>query len=126
VLNTYLLAAAGVVLLVAAAVIASIMLVVVRERVAEIGLRKAMGATASNISQQFLIEATAVTFVSGILGVGLGLAAANIVSRFIDVPVVVTAGSIALGLVAAIIVGIASGIVPARRAAQLDPVEALR
>ena len=126
VLNNYLLAAAGVVLLVAAAVIASIMLVVVRERVAEIGLRKAVGATASNISQQFLIEAIAVTFVSGILGVGLGLAAANVISRFIDVPVVVTAGSIALGLAASIIVGIASGIIPARRAAQLDPVEALR
>jgi len=126
VLNTYLLAAAGVVLLVAAAVIASIMLVVVRERVAEIGLRKAVGATADNISQQFLIEAIAVTFVSGILGVGLGLAAANIISRFIDVPVVVTANSVALGLAAAIIVGVASGIIPARRAARLDPVEALR
>jgi len=126
VLNVYLLAAAGVVLLVAAVVIASIMLVVVRERVAEIGLRKAVGATGKNISFQFLIEAVGLTLASGLLGVGLGLVAANIISRFIDVPVIVTSGSITLGLAAAIIVGIVSGIVPARRAARLDPVEALR
>ena len=126
VMNVYLLAAAGVVLLVAAVVIASIMLVVVRERVAEIGLRKAVGATGKNISFQFLVEAVGVTLASGILGVGLGLAAANIIARFIDVPVIVTSGSVTLGLLAAIVVGIVSGIVPARRAARLDPVEALR
>ena len=126
VMNVYLLAAAGVVLLVAAVVIASIMLVVVRERVAEIGLRKAVGATGKNINFQFLVEAVGVTLASGILGVGLGLAAANIIARFIDVPVIVTSGSVTLGLLAAIVVGIVSGIVPARRAARLDPVEALR
>ena len=126
VMNVYLLAAAGVVLLVAAVVIASIMLVVVRERVAEIGLRKAVGATGKNISFQFLVEAVGVTLASGILGVGLGLAAASIIARFIDVPVIVTSGSVTLGLLAAIVVGIVSGIVPARRAARLDPVEALR
>ena len=126
VMNAYLLAAAGVVLLVAAVVIASIMLVVVRERVAEIGVRKAVGATEKNISFQFLVEAVGVTLASGILGVGLGLAAANIIARFIDVPVIVTSGSVTLGLLAAIVVGIVSGIVPARRAARLDPVEALR
>ena len=102
------------------------MLVVVRERVAEIGVRKAVGATEKNISFQFLVEAVGVTLASGILGVGLGLAAANIIARFIDVPVIVTSGSVTLGLLAAIVVGIVSGIVPARRAARLDPVEALR
>ena len=66
------------------------------------------------------------TLASGLVGVGLGLASANIISRFIDVPVIVTSGSITLGLTAAIVVGIVSGIVPARRAARLDPVEALR
>ncbi len=126
VLNVYLLAAVGVVLLVAAVVIASIMLVVVRERVAEIGLRKAVGATGKHISFQFLIETVGLTLASGLLGVGLGLAAANIISRFMEVPVMVTGGSIILGLAAAIVVGVASGIVPARRAARLDPVEALR
>ena len=66
-LNVYMMAAAAVVLLVAAIVIASIMLVVVRERVAEIGLRKALGATEQNIGFQFLIEVMAVTLVSGLL-----------------------------------------------------------
>jgi putative ABC transport system permease protein len=126
VLNVYMVAAAGVVLLVAAIVIASIMLVVVRERVAEIGLRKALGATEQNIGFQFLIEVVSVTLVSGLLGVGLGLGAANLVSLFTGMPVIVTTDSIALGLGAAALVGIASGIAPARKAARLDPVEALR
>lgn len=126
VLNVYMVAAAGVVLLVAAIVIASIMLVVVRERVAEIGLRKALGATEQNIGFQFLAEVVSVTLVSGLLGIGLGLGAANLVSMFTGLPVVVTTNSVLLGLVAAVLVGIASGIAPARKAARLDPVEALR
>jgi putative ABC transport system permease protein len=126
VLNVYMVAAAAVVLLVAAIVIASIMLVVVRERVAEIGLRKALGATEQNISFQFLTEVVAVTVVSGVLGIGLGLGAANLVSMHIDMPVVVTAPSILMGLLAALLVGIGSGIAPARKAARLNPVEALR
>jgi putative ABC transport system permease protein len=115
-----------VVLLVAAIVIASIMLVVVRERVAEIGLRKALGATEQNIGFQFLVEVVSVTLVSGLLGIGLGLGAANLVSMFIGLPVIVTTSSVVLGLGAAVVVGIASGIAPARKAARLDPVEALR
>jgi putative ABC transport system permease protein len=107
-------------------VIASIMLVVVRERVAEIGLRKALGATENNISFQFLAEAVVVSLISGVLGIGLGLTVAGLVSTHIDMPVIVTTNSVVLGLAAAVMVGIAAGIAPARRAARLDPVEALR
>lgn len=126
VLNVYMVAAAAVVLLVAAIVIASIMLVVVRERVAEIGLRKALGATGQNISFQFFTEVVVVTLVSGLLGIGLGLGAANLASTFMGLPVIVTPDSVMLGLAAAVLVGVAAGIVPARKAARLDPVEALR
>jgi putative ABC transport system permease protein len=126
VLNVYMLVAAAVVLLVAAIVIASIMLVVVRERVAEIGLRKALGATGQDIGFQFLAEVVAVTLVSGLLGVGLGLGVASLVSMHMDIPVMVSMSSVSLGLGAAALVGIVSGIMPARKAASLDPVEALR
>ena len=126
ILTVYMMAAAAVVLLVAAIVIASIMLVVVRERIAEIGLRKALGATAQNINFQFFAEVVVITLVSGVLGIGLGLSAANLVSMYIDVPVIITPPAVLLGLGAALLVGIASGILPARKAANLDPVEALR
>lgn len=126
ILNVYMVVAGSVVLLVAAIVIASIMLVVVRERVAEIGLRKALGATEQNIGFQFLTEVVAVTLLSGLLGIGLGMGVAKLVSLFIGLPVVVTASSVLLGVLAAVLVGIASGIAPARKAARLDPVEALR
>jgi putative ABC transport system permease protein len=126
VLTVYMAVAAGVVLLVAAIVIASIMLVVVRECTAEIGLRKALGATGQNIGFQFLVEVTLVTLVSGLLGIGLGLGVANLVSMHIDIPVIVSMNSVALGLTAAMLVGTVSGIAPARRAARSDPVEALR
>jgi len=126
ILTVYMMAAAAVVLLVAAIVIASIMLVVVRERVAEIGLRKALGATAQNISFQFLVEVVAVSLVSGVLGMGLGLGLASLASTHIDMPVIVTLPAVLLCLGSALLVGIVSGIAPARKAANLDPVEALR
>ena len=95
VLKLYLMLAAGVVLLVAAAVISSIMLVVVRERVPEIGLRKAVGATPQAISFQFLIEAVGVTLVAGLLGIAVGIIAAKVISPLIDVPVVLNNSIIA-------------------------------
>jgi putative ABC transport system permease protein len=126
VLRTYLYAAAGIALLVAATVIASIMQIVVRERTGEIGLRKAVGATGQNISVQFLAETVSIAGVSGILGIVAGILAANLISYFIDVPVVMTKEMILVGLVSAVGVGIISGILPAQSAAKLDPVESLR
>ncbi len=126
VLKVFLPAAAGVALLVAAMVISSIMLIAVRERVAEVGLRKAVGATEGQISFQFLAEAVGVTLASGLLGLALGAAVVTAVAGRMQLPAAITADSIVLGLVAAIAVGIVSGFLPARRAARLDPIEALR
>jgi putative ABC transport system permease protein len=125
-INRYLLAATIAVLLVAAVVISSIMLVTVRERVAEIGLRKAIGATEQQIRMQFLAETAGVSLVSGLLGVLLGIGAAYLIGSQIDVPVVLSQASVGIAMLAAVAVGLASGFIPARRAAQLDPVEALK
>jgi putative ABC transport system permease protein len=125
-INRYLMAAAIAVLLVAGVVISSIMLVTVRERVAEIGLRKALGATEQQIKAQFLAESAGVSLASGALGVLLGIAAAYVIGSQIDVPVVLSQASVGIAMLAAVAVGIASGFIPARRAAQLDPVEALK
>jgi putative ABC transport system permease protein len=125
-LKVYVAIAAGVVLLVAAVVIASIMLVVVRERVAEVGLRKAVGATAGSIAAQFLWEATTVSLVSGLLGAAVGFGAAALFANLYAIPMEVQPLGIAVALGASVVVGILSGILPARRAARLDPIEVLR
>lgn len=125
-INRYLLVAAAAVLLVATAVIASIMLVMVRERVAEIGLRKALGATEEQIRNQFLAETAAVSLASGLLGVLLGVGAAYVIGSYMEIPVVLNTASVGIALLASFVVGVAAGVIPAHRAAQLDPVEALR
>jgi len=118
-------------LLVGAIGVMNIMLVIVGERRAEIGLRKAVGATSRAIFVQFLAEATAVCLLSGIAGAALGIALAQLVahlapaSPFASTPVldpktVVTVTS------ALVMVGIVAGVAPAWRAAQVPPAEALR
>jgi putative ABC transport system permease protein len=125
-INRYLMAAAIAVLLVAAVVISTIMMVTVRERVAEIGLRKAIGATEQQIRIQFLAETAAVSLVAGLFGVLLGVGAAYLIGSQIDVPVVLSQASVGIAMAAAVLVGLASGYIPAGRAAQLDPVVALK
>lgn len=126
VLKVYVPAAGGVILLVAAIVIASIMLLSVRSRTAEVGLRKAVGATERQIETQFLLEALGVSLVSGLVGLGLGVVAVSVVASRMGIPTVITTESVLFGLAAAVAVGALSGILPARRAARLDPVAALR
>jgi putative ABC transport system permease protein len=126
VLGRYLPAAAGIALLVAAIVIANIMLIAVKERVPEIGIRKAVGAGSGQINFQFLTETVVVALTAGVFGVGLGIMAAVVYGNISEAPMVVTIGSLALGLGAAVLVGILAGVMPARQASAMDPVSALR
>ncbi|NJO86603.1 MAG: FtsX-like permease family protein [Lewinella sp.] len=104
----------------------NIMLVSVTERTREIGVRKALGATSRNILVQFLVEATAICQLGGLLGILLGVLAGNIVILFTGGAFLVPWAWIVLALVVCTVVGLLSGIYPALRAAQLDPIESLR
>jgi putative ABC transport system permease protein len=106
--------------------IMNIMLVSVRERTREIGVRMAVGARRRDVLRQFLFEAVAVSLAGGAVGVGLGYGAAQLLARFGEWQTIVPSYAIALALGVSALIGIAFGVGPARRAARLDPVEALR
>jgi putative ABC transport system permease protein len=124
---------AGISLLVGGIGIMNIMLVSVTERTREIGIRKAVGATKHDIMGQFLAESVTISFVGGtigiILGIALGMALTLMARSFPDMgslPLVISATSIAIGFLFSVTVGIFFGMYPARKAARLDPVDALR
>jgi putative ABC transport system permease protein len=124
---TYLLAGiAGVSLVVGGIGIMNIMLVTVTERTREIGSRKALGATRGNILLQFLVESTTLCLFGGLLGLLLGASASSLLAKFAGWQTVVTPESAAAAFGFSAAVGIIFGIWPARRAAQLDPIDALR
>jgi len=125
--QTLLLAAVAIVSLVVGGIgIMNIMLVSVSERTREIGLRMAVGARSRDIQVQFLIEALTMAILGGIIGVCFGIGVSGLVSKLGNWPTVVTAFSVMLGLVSAAGTGVLFGYYPARRAAALDPIEALR
>ena len=114
-------------LLGASVALLNVMLVSVTERTNEIGLRKALGATNQNIMSQFLMEAIVICQVGGLLGILLGLPAGNLVSSLLlDGSFVVPWGWVMVGLIACFLVGVGAGIYPARKAANVDPIESLR
>jgi len=117
---------AGVSLLVGGIGIMNIMLVSVTERTREIGIRMALGATRGTILLQFLVESVTLCAFGGLLGIGLGAGSASVLSRFAGWETFVSPESIVLASVFSVGVGLFFGIWPARRAAQLDPIEALR
>ncbi|MBL1175300.1 MAG: FtsX-like permease family protein [Pantanalinema sp. GBBB05] len=119
-------AIAGISLVVGGIGIANIMLVSVVERTREIGIRKAIGATNSAILSQFLTEAIIVSLLGGALGVSIGVGLAFAASQVFQFPFVVSLLSIAAGLSLALVVGLVAGVIPARNAARLDPIAALR
>jgi len=126
VFTTLLASIAGVSLLVGGIGIMNIMLVSVVERTREIGIRKALGATRMNILMQFLVEALVLCLVGGLLGMVLGGAGSMALARFAGWNTFISAGAVALAFAFSVAVGIVFGLWPARRAASLNPIEALR
>jgi len=104
----------------------AIMMVSVTDRTREIGVRKALGATRGDIMLQFLIEAATLTGIGGIIGIALGLGMGGLVTKFMKVDAAPPASLTAIAVTVSIGIGIVFGLLPARRASRLDPVEALR
>ncbi len=117
---------AGISLLAGGVVIAALMLIAVNERTGEIGLRKAVGARAKDILLQFIAETTVITITGGLTGFLLGTLGVLVLVAKMKLPPIVPWEAFLLGLVFSAVVGMAAGIIPARRAASLDPVETLR
>ena len=126
IMSIMLAAVASISLVVGGIGIMNIMLVSVRERTREIGLRQAVGARTRDILAQFLVEAVILSSAGGCAGIVLGVAASIIISRLANWNTVVSAGAVALAVFFSALVGIGFGYYPARKAAYLDPIEALR
>ncbi|HEX5735601.1 MAG TPA: ABC transporter permease [Blastocatellia bacterium] len=126
IMTNLLASIAGVSLLVGGIGIMNIMLVSVTERTREIGIRMAIGARSGVIRRQFLIESITISLVGGIIGVLLGVAASIVISSALEWPTLVSPASIFISVIFSALVGIAFGYYPARKAASLDPIEALR
>ena len=126
VMSLMLAAVASVSLIVGGIGIMNIMLVSVRERTREIGLRQAVGAKTRDILTQFLVEAATLSVAGGIIGIVVGMGASFLVSRLADWQTVIGPGAVLLAVFFSALVGITFGYYPARKAAYLDPIEALR
>lgn len=117
---------AGISLFVGGIGVMNIMLVSVTERTKEIGIRKALGATKRQILTQFLIESITLTLIGGIIGIIFGAIAANVVSIFAGWPPLISWQVVAIGLLFSMLIGVIFGMLPANKAARLNPIEALR
>lgn len=126
VLTGLLSSVAAVSLLVGGIGIMNIMLVSVTERTREIGIRLAVGATSAQVLTQFLVEAVVLSILGGVIGIGLGLALAFGAAQFMAIPFAPQASVVALAFCFSALIGVIFGFFPARRAARLDPIEALR
>lgn len=124
--NSQLIWIASISLLVGGIGVMNIMLVSVTERTREIGLKKAIGAKKSRILWQFLTEAAVLTSLGGIVGVGAGIGLAAIISRVTSAPVAISVPSIIIAVVFSMVIGIIFGFLPSFKAANLNPIDALR
>ncbi|MBR1927089.1 MAG: ABC transporter permease [Bacteroidales bacterium] len=125
-MSTLLAAVAAISLIVGGIGIMNIMYVSVTERTKEIGLRMSIGAKSRDILSQFLIEATLLSVAGGVIGVLLGVVAAYVVKILLNYPISISTGSIILSFAVCTVIGIFFGWYPARKASNLDPIEALR
>lgn len=125
VFNTYLPLIALISLIVGSLVISNLMLLSVNERRKEIGLRKAVGAKTGNILFQFLLEASAITIFSGILGIVVGLFILSFIYPKMNTPFTISWGTLIVCFIISTLIGIVSGYLPAKKAANLKPVDAL-
>ena len=129
ILNSFgavVVAIAGISLVVGWIVIMNIMLVSVTERTREIGIRKALGARRNDIMLQFIVESATMSLIGGMIGVVGGISVAKIITLLVSFPSEVQLWSVLVGLFVATAVGVFFGVYPARKAAQLDPIVALR
>lgn len=124
--NLYLPLIAVVSLIVGSIVAANLMLLSVNERVKEIGLRKAVGAKSKDILLQFLIEASSITVFSGIFGIVLGIILLSQIVKIMNLPFTISWGALTACLIISVIAGVASGFLPARKAAAMQPARSLR
>ncbi len=124
--NVQLIWIASISLLVGGIGVMNIMLVSVTERTSEIGLKKAIGAKKKRIRLQFLTEAAVLTSLGGIIGVATGIGLAELISHMMQIPVAVSVPAILISVVFSMLIGIVFGLVPAIKAANLNPIEALR
>ena len=124
--NTQLIWIASISLLVGGIGVMNIMLVSVTERTAEIGLKKAIGAKKKRILMQFLTESAVLTCLGGIIGVVSGIIMAQLISSMMQIPVSISVPAIAIAVVFSTLIGVVFGMLPAVKAANLNPIEALR
>ena len=117
---------AGISLIVGGIGIMNIMMVSVTERTREIGIRKALGATFENIMMQFMIESMVIGIVGGIIGIGFGCVVSSLIAKIGNFVTVITIAPIVGSFLFSVGIGLFFGIYPARKAAKLDPIEALR
>ena len=124
--NRQLVWIAGISLIVGGIGVMNIMLVSVTERTSEIGLKKALGAKKRRIRMQFLTEASVLTSLGGIIGVVMGIILAQLISKTNGIPVAVSVPAIVVSVVFSMLIGIVFGLLPAVKAANLNPIDALR
>jgi putative ABC transport system permease protein len=124
--NTQLIWIASISLLVGGIGVMNIMLVSVTERTAEIGLKKAIGAKKRRIRMQFLTEAAVLTSLGGLIGVGSGIGLAQLLSNMLQIPVSINIPATLIAVVFSTLIGVIFGLLPAVKAANLNPIDALR